>query len=109
MNQVEALCDRVALINRGELMVYGAVDEVRRRYSHPAVRIHARGTLPAVPIAATTLQEGDGSWRVTLGNGAEPPDLLRALVAAGACIDRFDQVLAPMEDIFLRVVREGRA
>jgi hypothetical protein len=46
---------------------------------------------------------------VTLGNGSEPPDLLRALVGAGASIDRFDQVLAPMEDIFLRVVSEGRA
>ena len=109
MNQVEALCDRVALINRGELMVYGAVDEVRRRYSRPEVRVHARGTLPTVPMAASTTQEEDGSWRVTLGNGSEPPDLLRALVGAGASIDRFDQVLAPMEDIFLRVVSEGRA
>ena len=43
MNQVEALCDRVALINRGRLMVYGAVDEVRRRYSRPEVRVHVRG------------------------------------------------------------------
>ena len=31
MNQVEALCDRVALIHQGRLVVYGAVDEVRRR------------------------------------------------------------------------------
>ena len=37
MNQVEALCDRVALINQGRLMVYGDVDEVRRRHSLPEV------------------------------------------------------------------------
>lgn len=109
MNQVEALCDRVALINQGRLMVYGAVDEVRRRYSRPEVRVHAKGPLPAVPLASNTIQEDDGSWRVTMGNGAEPADLLRALVAAGASIDRFEPMLAPMEDIFLRVVREGRA
>ena len=42
MNQVEALCDRVALINRGRLMVYGEVDEVRRDHSLPEVRVHAR-------------------------------------------------------------------
>src|SRR5690606_21542511 len=41
MNQVEALCDRVALINRGRLVVYGAVDDVRRRHSLPEVRVHA--------------------------------------------------------------------
>src|SRR5919109_4028938 len=38
MNQVEALCDRVALIHQGRLMVYGAVGEVRQRYSLPEVR-----------------------------------------------------------------------
>jgi len=46
---------------------------------------------------------------VMLANGAEPSALLAALVAAGACIDRFEPTLAPMEDIFLHVVREGRA
>jgi hypothetical protein len=30
-------------------------------------------------------------------------------VQRGARIDRFEPVLAPMEDIFLRVVREQRA
>lgn len=109
MNQVEALCDRVALIDQGQLVVYGAVDEVRRRYSRREVRVHARGSLPAVPLASSTVQEEDGSWRVALANGGEPSDLLRALVDAGAAIDRFEQVLAPMEDIFLRVVREARA
>jgi ABC-2 type transport system ATP-binding protein len=108
MNQVEALCDRVALINQGCLMVYGAVDEVRRRYSRPEVRVHASGTLPSVPLASSTVREDDGAWRVTIGNGSEPADLLRALVAAGASIDRFEPMLAPMEDIFLRVVGEGR-
>lgn len=109
MNQVEALCDRVALINQGKLMVYGAVDEVRRRYSRPEVRISARGALPPVALASASVREADGSWRVTISNGAHPGDLLRALVEGGAAIDRFEPMLAPMEDIFLRVVTEGRA
>ena len=41
MNQVETLCDRVVLINKGRVMVYGEVGEVRRRYSLP-VRPAAR-------------------------------------------------------------------
>ena len=31
MSHAEVLCDRVALIHRGRLMVYGGVDDVRRR------------------------------------------------------------------------------
>jgi ABC-2 type transport system ATP-binding protein len=109
MNQVEALCDRVALINKGQLMVYGAVDEVRRRYSRPEVRVHASGPLPEVPNIATTTEESDGNWRLLLANGTAPNEVLTALVQRGAVIDRFEPLLAPMEDIFLRVVREGRA
>jgi ABC-2 type transport system ATP-binding protein len=109
MNQVEALCDRVALINNGELMVYGAVDEVRRRYSRPEVRVHTTGPLPDVPNVAAKTEETDGNWRLLLSNGTAPNELLAALLQRGAVIDRFEPLLAPMEDIFLRVVRKGRA
>ena len=109
MSQVEELCDRVALINQGQLMVYGGVDEVRRRYSLPEVRVHARGPLPQVAAVARATEESDGSWRLLLSNGTPPHEVLAALVAAGAAVDRFEPLLAPMEDIFVRVVREGRA
>jgi ABC-2 type transport system ATP-binding protein len=109
MNQVEALCDRVALINKGRLMVYGAVSEVRRRYSRPEVLVRAAGGLPPVPQAAAVTHDGDGAWRVTLASGSQPSELLSALVSAGAVIDGFEPMLAPMEDIFLHVVGEEQA
>jgi len=107
MNQVEALCDRVALIHKGQLLVYGAVDEVRRRHSLPEVIVHARGRLPEVPIAVAMTRESDRVTRVRLEPGGDPADLLAALVGAGARVDRFEPTLAPMEDIFLRVVGEA--
>jgi ABC-2 type transport system ATP-binding protein len=109
MNQVEALCDRVALIHQGRLMVYGAVDEVRRRYSRPEIVVHVRGDLPKIAATASAIADGDGVWRVMLANGATPPQVLSELVQAGAAVERFEPMLAPMEDIFLRVVREGLA
>jgi ABC-2 type transport system ATP-binding protein len=109
MNQVETLCDRVALIHKGRLMVYGEVAEVRRRHSLPEVLVHSRGPLPAVPQVAATTSSGNGTWRLRLANDAPPSDVLTALVAAGAVIDRFEPALAPMEDIFLRVVTEAQA
>jgi ABC-2 type transport system ATP-binding protein len=109
MNQVETLCDRVALINQGRLMVYGAVDEVRRRYSHPDVIVHASGTLPKVPAVAEVTAAGAGVWRVTPAENAQHHHVLAALVSAGAMVSRFEPVLAPMEEIFLRVVQEGVA
>ena len=109
MNQVETLCDRVALIHKGRLMVYGEVGEVRRRYSLPEVLVHAHGPLPDVPQVAGTTSAGNGTWRLRLADGAPPSEVLGALVSRGAVIDRFEPALAPMEDIFLRVVREAQA
>jgi ABC-2 type transport system ATP-binding protein len=108
MNQVDALCDRVALIDKGQLMVYGAVDEVRRRHSLPEVRVFAREPLPKVP-GVMTMGEDEGGWRVRLVDGTPPHEVLTAMVQAGAAIDRFEPMLARMEDIFLHVVREERS
>jgi ABC-2 type transport system ATP-binding protein len=109
MNQVEALCDRIALINQGRLMEYGKVDEVRRRHSKHEVRVHTRGPLPKVPAVSTAIPESERDWRLLLDNGVAPAEVLTSLVQAGAVIDRFEPMLAPMEDIFLRVVQEGQA
>jgi ABC-2 type transport system ATP-binding protein len=108
MNQVEALCDRVALIHRGQLMVYGEVDEVRRRYSLPEVRVGLEGEPPALPVIEKAVREEDSTWRLLLHEGTEPREFLAELVRGGARVDRFERVLAPMEDIFIRVVREER-
>jgi ABC-2 type transport system ATP-binding protein len=109
MNQVEALCDRVALINKGRLMVYGEVDEVRRQHSLPEVRVHAERPLPQVPGVVSAVDEGENVWRLMLADGVTPAQALTALVRAGAPVVRFEPMLAPMEDIFLRVVREEAA
>jgi ABC-2 type transport system ATP-binding protein len=109
MNQVESLCDRVALINQGQLMVYGGVNEVRQRHSLPEVRVHARGPLPPIAAVTRVTDEGEGHYRLLLSDGAPPHEVLAALVGQGAAVERFEPLLAPMEDIFVRVVREGRA
>jgi ABC-2 type transport system ATP-binding protein len=107
MNTVESLCDRVALIHRGRLLVYGEVEEVRRRYSLPEVRARIAGAPPAVAEIASAAREDDSTWRLMLREGAAPHEALRALVAAGAAIDAFEPILAPMQEIFLRVVKEA--
>jgi ABC-type uncharacterized transport system ATPase subunit len=89
-------------------MVYGAVDEVRREHSLPEIRVQARGPLPAVPGVMSAEQVDGNTWRLIVSDGAPSARVLNSLVEAGAVIDRFEPMLAPMEDIFLQVVRSGR-
>ncbi len=111
MNLVEALCDRVAMIHWGRLVVYGAIGEVRERYSLPEVIVGIRGALPdALPGAAYVRPEGDdgdGLWRIGLGEGTTTASLLAALVREGVPVESFEKALTPLEEIFIRVVRGG--
>lgn len=108
MNMVEALCDRVALIHEGRLMVYGEVPEVRRRYSLPEVRVRLEGPPPELPGVARSVPEQDSAWRLLLHDGVRPAEILEALVRRDVRVELFEQVLAPMEDIFIRVVQRER-
>jgi ABC-2 type transport system ATP-binding protein len=107
MGHAEALCDRVALIHRGRLLVYGRVDQVRRQHSRPEVRVQVQGALPAIPQTAGAVQTSDGAWRLATQASSEPADLLRSLVVAGVQVHSFEPLLATMEDIFLNVVTEA--
>jgi ABC-2 type transport system ATP-binding protein len=109
MNQVEMLCDRVALIHRGRLMVYGGVEEVRVRHSTPEVLVRAVSRPPQVDGVEEVVPAGNSDWKLRLTDDARPAEVLAALVHAGATIDRFERHLAPMEDIFIQVVKQGEA
>jgi ABC-2 type transport system ATP-binding protein len=109
MNRVEALCDRVGLIHCGRLLAYGEVGDVRRLHSLPEVRVGLAGEPPPLPGVARAVSEGDSTWRLLLSAGTEPRDVLAALVRSGAAVDRFEKVLAPMDDVFVRVVQGDRS
>ena len=106
MNMVETLCDRVALLSAGKLMVYGNVDEVRRLHTVPELAVRIEGELPELPGVEQVVSSGGGEHRLMLRGDADDQAILRAILASGARILAFERVLAPMEDIFIQVVRE---
>jgi ABC-2 type transport system ATP-binding protein len=104
MSMVETLCDRVGLLSQGQLVVYGNTDQVRREHSAPEVRVSLGGPLPELPGVLRVVEERDRTWRLLLEDDMDPGRVLEALVSSGSRVDRFERVLASMEDIFIRVV-----
>ena len=106
MHQVEALCDRVALVHQGRLVVYGELDEVRRRYSPNEVIVWTGTDLDALGMPAR--QHEAGSWRVELGPSDTASGYLEELIRSGVVVDRYEPLVARMDEIFVRLVREER-
>ena len=102
MHQVEALCDRVALIHRGRLVVYGRLDEIRQRYSPNEVIIWTATDLLAMGVRAT--EHKAGGWRVELPPSETPAGYLNELVRNGVPVDRYEPLVARMDEIFVTLV-----
>ena len=106
MDQVEKLCDAIAIIYRGKLVVEGTMREVKSRYTRNRVQMVFHGSdsflqHPAVAeannyagIAEITLNSPDGSQH-----------LLQAALAAGVEVTRFEVMEPTLEEIFIDAVK----
>ncbi len=107
MPMVEALCDRVAMINVGRLVLYGEVEEIRRRHGPTEVLVDADGSLEGFPMVDRLVPDA-GMTRVVLKSGSRPRDLMDLLVARRIPFEHFAVVKTPIEDIFVEVVGGGK-
>jgi ABC-2 type transport system ATP-binding protein len=103
MNRVEALCNRILLINRGQAVLYGPLEEIKREHAPHAVRVRA----PQVPLdlpGVVGVEADDGAFNLALADGANPQEVLRALLDRGVEVQAFEVAPVPLEDIFVAVV-----
>ena len=106
MNKVEQLCDRALMINRGHMVMYGPVRELRRKYAEHAVLVSG-GTLPANVAGVVRQEPGNGATKLVLATEAHPTAVLRSLLDAGVAVESYTPAEPPLEDIFVQVVTQG--
>jgi ABC-2 type transport system ATP-binding protein len=120
LSDIERVCDTVAIINHGRLIVSSSVVELRERYAQPIFTFEAEPGQEAqvervVAAARAAAWAGEvvreaGSVRVVARDPERAgQELLRLLVAEGAELQRFERGAPSLEDIFLRLVGPERA
>jgi ABC-2 type transport system ATP-binding protein len=105
MHQVEELCDRILLINRGKVMLYGGLEQIRRQYAGNAVLVRAGKPLPPALPGVLDLAAHNSASRLTLSPGFSPQDLLRNLVNLDIPLEQFEIAVPTLDEIFIRVVK----
>jgi ABC-2 type transport system ATP-binding protein len=115
MDNAERMCDAVCIIARGEKVVDGPVATVKAAHGNRNValgldRAAMNGGAAAVDLVLADprlVARSDDQNRlveISLAPGADPQELLRRLVAAGAPITRFELVQPSLHQIFLERV-----
>jgi ABC-2 type transport system ATP-binding protein len=103
MNMVEALCERILLINKGQAVLYGRLAEIKQQHAPNAIRVRARQIPPDLP-GVREVEQDDGAYNLTLEDGVVPQTVLRALLDRGVMVEAFEVAPVPLEDIFVMAV-----
>jgi ABC-2 type transport system ATP-binding protein len=104
LTEVERVCDRVAIVDRGRVVEEGRLDEV---LGDPGVRVQV-GALDAAAIAGLERFgpiRRDGDWlAIEPFDPSHVPDLVAAIVAAGGRIHEVDAGRRSLEERFLALL-----
>lgn len=104
MHQVEAMCQRILLMNRGQQVLYGPLQEIRRRFAANALLVQLRGEPEELPGVRHIARE-NGNFRFLLEESASPEEILQSLVTAPELtVERFEKVQPTLDEIFVEVV-----
>ena len=111
---VERVCDRVAILNHGRLLVSGPVTELQERYAQPAFELELvdnqddaaeqlATALRAAPWVGEVARQGDIVRVTVVDTAAAEREILPLVAARGVRLQRFERVRPSLEDIFLRL------
>ena len=107
MNQVEELCDRILMINKGQAVLYGSLSEIKSRYRNNSVFLECDRLpegLPGVVGSKNHLKYVE----LFLDGRTSPQEVLSALISKGVTVSRFEVSTPSLNEVFIRVVKEGR-
>ncbi|HEX7975633.1 MAG TPA: ATP-binding cassette domain-containing protein [Anaerolineales bacterium] len=105
MYQVEALCNRIVLIDHGRSVLYGEVDEIKHRFASNAILVKGEGDFTSLP-GASDLTRQNGDWRITLKPGFSPAEAFHSLANLPSVrVERFEVAEPSLDDIFISVVQ----
>jgi ABC-2 type transport system ATP-binding protein len=113
LTELAEMCDSVAIVERGELLTFGTVEEIRQRaLPHRRCRVRVSGDVDEARRWLTgrfedcQWQESDQTFRFRVqGSDREQTAILDELVRAGIKVCEFSNEEHSLEDIFMRITQ----
>lgn len=109
MDQVEKMCDQIALISRGRLVLEGSMREVKAQYPRNRVVMQFSGdesflAHPSIEVAKNYGGHAEIKLRSEPGREPDAQPLLAEAVARGTRITRFEVMEPTLEEIFIETI-----
>ena len=105
INEVEELCDRIFMINRGQNVLYGELVEIKSTYRNNSILLEFEGELPHLEEITGRHDYRDHS-ELFFDRETPPHKVLEQLINQGVRISRFEVSTPSLNDIFLQLVEK---
>jgi len=114
LDEVQRICNRVALINRGQIRLYGELEKLQHEMSHGEVVIETAEPLALSIVAelrnlpeVNIQDQRDKILTLTLGKGADVSVVVALLASRGVRIEQVKKQEASLEEIYTTILKEA--
>lgn len=105
MEQVEEICNKIVLVNKGKKILDGTVNEVKHGFKENLFGIQLENVPEAInsPVFHITHRDKH-KLIVKINEGFRPNDVLGHFINNGSSIVSFQEILPSLNDIFIKLV-----
>lgn len=114
LDEVQRICNRIALIHKGQIRLSGELERLQHEMSHGAVVIETTEEVGDPVITEITSLPGvnlrdrqDRVLNLVIGKGVGVPYLVNLLVSKGVGIEQVVKQEASLEEIYTTIVKEA--
>lgn len=109
MEQVEEICDHIALVNKGEKILDGTVQQVKQDFKENLFRINFSNPVLPEHLAIHLFdvkEKKDNSLILQRNEGFSNNDIIQYFINKGLGIESFNEILPSLHEIFIRLVQD---
>ena len=113
LDEVQRICTRIAILQKGKLKAYDTVENLRRKFSKPVVEITFADSKEADKAShiITSLDfvsdcERENARIIVALNGKSSSTLLKTLIGESINVEELKKVEKSLEDVYLDIVRQ---
>jgi ABC-2 type transport system ATP-binding protein len=107
MEQVEEICDRIILVNKGKKLLDGEVRQIKQDFKQHLFRIGV-GKMPNFAQMATyhftIIKQEDHAYVVKLADGFTTNDILMHFIRQEIPVTYFQEILPSINEVFIQQV-----
>ncbi|BAQ34675.1 ABC transporter ATP-binding protein [Dehalococcoides sp. THU3] len=102
MNEVEEMCDRVCMLNKGKQVLYGNLVDIKNHYRSNTLEVDYEGEFPPLDKVLDA-KAASGKAHIILNGNTTAQNVLVQLVNSGLIIHRFEIATPTLNDIFISI------